>query len=144
MATWTSPESVIGSWIGEDRPTDENLVEVWVGRAERLLRKKKGIGLSPRIEAGEDDLLETVQDVVSNMVQRVFRNPRGTRSTNTATGPFSESETFGGDQPGYLWVTDEELASLAPAESGKGSAFTIDTMPAGAGSEYPGVVWDSW
>lgn len=144
MVPWTYADVVLDSWIGDDKPTDSALVQVWIERAERLLRRKKGLGLKARIALEEDDLLETVQDVVSNMVQRVFRNPRGTRSTNTATGPFSESETFGGDQPGYLWITDEELASLSPAASGKGSAFMVDTLPPDAGSEYAGTVWSSW
>jgi hypothetical protein len=124
---WTEPADVIGSWIGDDAPSDEALVVIWIGRAERLLRKKMP-GLTARIDAAEVDLLETVQDVVSNMVQRVFRNPSGTRQTNITTGPFTESSTFGGDQPGYLWVTDEELASLLGEVATSRSAFEIDPL----------------
>jgi hypothetical protein len=137
VAEWTYAQDVIDSWIGDDAPTDLELVQVWVNRAERILRRKKALKLSARIATGEEDLRETVQDVVSNMVQRVFRNPRGTRSTNTATGPFSESETFGGDQPGYLWLTDEEESSLMPEIAGAGGAFTIDLIPEGAMDYFP-------
>lgn len=124
---WTESSDVIGSWIGDDAPSDDALVAIWIGRAERLLRKKMP-GLTARIDANEPDLLETVQDVVSNMVQRVFRNPSGTRQTNITTGPFTESSTFGGDQPGYLWVTDEELASLLGEVAASRSAFEIDPL----------------
>jgi len=128
---------VIGSWIGDDAPTNTALVDIWVGRAERMLRKRS-LNLQARIDALEPDLLETVQDVVSNMVQRVFRNPEGVRQRNVNEGPFSESATYGGDQPGYLWVTDEELASLSAADTTT-RAFSVDTMPSGAGSVYAPV-----
>lgn len=131
---WTNASDVIGSWIGDDAPSDQAKVKVWIDRAERLLRKKP-LDLSARLYSTEPDLLETVQDVVSNMVQRVFRNPSGTRSKNTTTGPFSESETFGGDQPGYLWVTDEELASLTK-KGDDSRAYSVDTLPPDAGLIY--------
>jgi hypothetical protein len=126
--TWTLPKNITDSWIGGDAPTDSTLVEVWIGRAERLLRTKVPT-LQQRISSGEPDLLEKTRDVVSNMVQRVFRNPEGIRQKNTTTGPFTESTTYGGDQPGYLWVTDEELGSLTQGVPGRRRAFTINTMP---------------
>jgi hypothetical protein len=128
MAAWTSADDVIGSWIGDDAPDDEQLVEVWIGRAERLLRRNKALGLTGRIDNDEVDLLDTVKDVVSNMVQRVFRNPTGVRTTTSSTGPFSDSSTYGGDQPGYLWITDEELASLTASTSAPGKAFEVDPL----------------
>lgn len=141
---WTSSDDVIGSWIGDDAPTDDDLVDVWIGRAERLLKRKVPT-LTTRLELipPEADLLETIQDVVSNMVQRVFRNPEGLRQKSLGTGPYTESGTFGGDQPGYLWVTDEELASLTGAVSSSGGAFMVDTMPPTAGSAYT-AIQDVW
>lgn len=139
--TWTTVTDVIGSWIGDDAPTDTAKVELWIGRAERVLRRKVH-GLEARIDLPELDLLETVQDVVSNMVQRVFRNPEGVRQRNETTGPFTGSVTFGGDQPGALWVTDDELAALTGAVSA-GGAFMVDTLPPDAGAAYP-LILDSW
>jgi hypothetical protein len=76
----------------------------------------------------EPDLLDNVKDVVTSMVQRVFRNPEGVRTRQETTGPFSGSVTLGGDQPGELWITADELALISPAGSSKG-AFTIDMIP---------------
>lgn len=127
---WTTANEVTAAWIGNDAPTDTALVGVWVAKAERLLRSKVPT-LQARVDAGPDtepDLLGNIQDVVVAMVQRVFRNPEGIRQRQENTGPFSGSVTYGGDQPGALWVSDAELAMLAVAGSGAGS-FTIDMIP---------------
>lgn len=127
---WTTAAEVVAVWIGDDAPTDLTLVDRWVGRAERLLRAKVP-GLSARVDADpvvEPDLLDNVKDVVSSMVQRVFRNPEGVRTRQETTGPFSGSVTLGGDQPGELWVTDDELSRITlPGQSG--AVFTVDTIP---------------
>ena len=127
---WTTAAEVVAAWIGDDAPTDNALIGVWVGRAERLLRAKVP-GLQLRLDADpvtELDLLDNVKDVVTSMVQRVFRNPEGVRTRQESTGPFSGSVTLGGDQPGELWVTDDELSRVSPAGSNRG-AFTVDTIP---------------
>ena len=128
---WTSAADVVAVWIGDDAPTDLALVDRWVGRAERLLRAKVP-GLALRVDADpvtEPDLLDNIKDVVSSMVQRVFRNPEGVRTRQESTGPFSGSVTLGGDQPGELWITDDELARISLTGS-RGGAFTVDTIPA--------------
>lgn len=127
---WTTAAEVVAAWIGGDAPTDTALVDVWVGKAERLLRAKVP-GLSARVAADpvvEPDLLGNVKDVVTAMVQRVFRNPEGIRTRQESTGPFGGSVTYGGDQPGALWVSDAELSLISPAGSNRG-AFTVDTIP---------------
>jgi hypothetical protein len=139
MPSWTTPDMVLDSWIGDDAPTDEDKVQVWIDRAERLLRTRIP-DLQARIDDDEVDLLEKVQDVVSAMVQRVFRNPQGFRQTQETTGPFTTSATFGGDEPGGLWLTDDELAILAGVTSGRFSAYSVDLLPADyvlPGSEDP-------
>lgn len=127
---WTTAAEVVAAWIGGDAPTDTALVGVWVDKAERFLRAKVP-SLQARIDATpvtEPDLLGNVKDVVTAMVQRVFRNPEGVRTRQESTGPFGGSVTYGGDQPGALWVTDAELASVSLSGSNRG-AFTIDTIP---------------
>lgn len=127
---WTTASEVIAAWIGNDAPTDAALVDTWIGKAERLLRSKVPT-LQSRIDAGsttEPDLLGNTQDVVVAMVQRVFRNPEGVRTRQETTGPFSGSITLGGDQPGELWITDDELARVSPTGSNL-VAFTVDTIP---------------
>lgn len=127
---WTTAAEVLAAWIGGDAPSDTALVDVWVGKAERLLRAKVPT-LAERVDADpetEPDLLGNVKDVVTAMVQRVFRNPEGIRQRQETTGPFTGSVTYGGDQPGALWVTDAELSLISPAGTNRG-AFTIDTIP---------------
>jgi hypothetical protein len=126
---WTTAQDVLNSWIGEDAPTDSAKVTTWIGKAERLIRREVP-DVQARIdaEAPDTELLETARDVVAAAVTRVFRNPEGRRSTSVGTGPFSESVTFGGDQPGGLYLTDEELSSLRGFQAGQ-RAFSIDLMP---------------
>jgi hypothetical protein len=124
---WTTAAEVIGAWIGDDAPSDASKVDVWIGKAEREVRRRVP-GLQARIDAKEMDLLENVRDVVTAMVHRVFRNPEGVRTVSTGTGPFSGSTTYGGDQPGGLYLSDDELAKLSPAGVNRG-AFTVDAIP---------------
>lgn len=126
---WAIGQDVIDSWIGPGAPTSPSLVQTWVDRAERLLRVKVP-DLETRITAGDEpDLRDAVVDVVVSMVTRIFRNPQGYRQINVTTGPFSEGGTVGGDNPGSLYVTDDELAQLRTAETRVGSgAFEVDPL----------------
>lgn len=103
----TSPDQVRASWLldPEDLPED-SIVRVLVARAERLLRGLDR-GLADRA-ARDPDLTERIQDVVVAMVLRVLSNPEGIRSTSETTGPLTTSVTYGGDEPGGLYVSDAE------------------------------------
>ena len=137
---WTTPDDVIASWIGDDVPTDTDLIQRWVDRAERLLRREFP-DLQDRIDSGDEpDLEATVADVVVAMVTRVFRNPSGHRSVSgqETTGQFSGSNTitFGGNNPGALELLDDER-DLLSGSSGDGGAFEVDMM---LGSPGPSMV----
>ncbi|WP_216395527.1 hypothetical protein [Arcanobacterium phocae] len=124
---WTSANDVLLDWIGDDKPEDVEVLERWVGRAERLIRREIP-GIQARITAGaEPDLLDTIKDVVSAMVSRVFRNPEGIRQRQETDGSFTGSITFSGDQPGSLFLTDAERNSLLPEghRRGKQEAYTF-------------------
>lgn len=127
---WTTAAEVIASWIGDDAPDDVAKVDNWIGKAERLLRSKvpdlqARLAVDPVVEL---DLLDNVKDVVTEMVQEVFRNPEGVRQRQEGTGPFTGSVTYGGDKPGALRVTSEQLEKLA-APGGSRGAYTIDMIP---------------
>lgn len=127
---WTSAAEVTAAWIGGDAPSDTALIDVWIGKAERLLRSKVPT-LTARVAADpviEPDLLGNVKDVVTEMVQEVFRNPEGIRTRQESTGPFGGSVTYGGDKPGALRATAEQIETLSPAGNSRG-AFMIDTIP---------------
>lgn len=136
MPTWTTPDDVIDSWIGDDAPSDVDLITIWLSKGEREVRRRVP-DLQARIDAEADlvppstDLLEAAKDVVVAMVTRKFQNPTGTRQRNatTTTGPFSEtvSETMAGGIPGEFVPTDAELSKLTGlSESG---AFSVDLIP---------------
>ncbi len=131
MASWTKPVDVTNAWIGEGAPTDTVKIQSWLDKAEREI-KFRVPGVQARIDAeaaevpARTDLLDTAVDVVVAMVTRVFRNPEGIRQTNLTTGPYTTSKTYGGDVPGGLGLTDDELAKL---RGRRGGAFTIDLMP---------------
>lgn len=130
--SWTAPTDVVDSWIGEGAPADDTLLQMWIDKAEREVRFRVP-DLQARIDAEAElippstDLLDAARDVVVAMVTRVFRNPEGIRQTNTTTGPFTESQTYGGDQPGGLALTADELAKLSLVSPS--GAFTIDMIP---------------
>lgn len=131
MASWTGPTDVTGAWIGEGAPTDTGKIRKWIDKAEREIRFRVP-DIQTRIDAeaaetsARTDLLELAKDVTVAMVMRVFRNPEGIRQANTTTGPFTDSVTYGGDVPGGLGLTDDELAKLQGA---RGGAFSIDLIP---------------
>ena len=140
--SWTTPDDVIASWIGDDVPTDTGLIQRWVDRAERLLRREFP-DLQDRIGSGDEpDLEATVVDVVAAMVTRVFRNPAGHRSVSgqETTGQFSGSNTitFGGENPGALALLDEERDALRPPDAPRGGqAFSIGVLSASAVDHLP-------
>lgn len=129
--SWTAPTDVADAWIGEGAPSDPAKVQKWIDKAEREIRYRVP-GIQARIDAEaaevppRTDLKETAVDVVVSMVIRVFRNPEGIRQVNETTGPFTSSRTYGGDVPGGLGITDDELAKLQGASEG---AFSIDLIP---------------
>ncbi|MEQ6899006.1 Gp19/Gp15/Gp42 family protein [Microbacterium sp. KR10-403] len=132
MASWTKPKDVTDAWIGEGAPDDDTKVQNWIDRAEREIRYRVP-DIQTRIDAEaaetppRTDLLETAKDVVVAMITRVFRNPEGIRQVNTTTGPFTDSKTYGGDVPGGLGLTSDELAKLKGVQDR--GAFSIDLIP---------------
>lgn len=131
MASWTTPAEVKAAWIGEGAPTDDAKIQVWIDMSEREI-KRNVTDIQTRIDAEaaeappRTDLLATAKDVTIAMVHRVFRNPEGIRQVATTTGPFTDSKTYGGNTPGVLEISDDELAKLQGAREG---AFMIDMMP---------------
>lgn len=127
MAVWATIDDVLGRWIGDDAPCDAASLEAWITDAETLI-----LAEYPDIQDRIDDetlSLDRVRLVVARMVTRVFRNPTGTRQHQETTGPFSGSITYGGDDPGGLWLTAEERALLGVlVGSGGQQAFTISTL----------------
>ncbi len=145
--SWTAPDDVTGSWIGENPPEDDALIQRWIDKAEREIRFRVPTlqaRLDEEQEGGTEDtpLLSTAVDVTVAMVTRVFRNPEGIRQVNETTGPYTESRTYGGNTPGGLGLTGDELAKLQGVTGGR-NAFTIDMIPATSpfSPSYQAPVW---
>ncbi|MGV9196723.1 hypothetical protein ACTOVL_05935 [Arcanobacterium canis] len=137
---WASADDVIADWIGDDVPSNKAQVERWVARAERYLRREIP-GLQARVEKGDEpDLKDTIIDVVTSMVARVFRNPEGIRQRQETDGSFTGLITFAGDTPGELFLTDRERDSLLAPKDRKGpqQAFTFGA------SNYDAVAHRAW
>ena len=140
---WATASDVLAAWIGDDAPSDTALIDVWIGRAERLI-KFNIPDIQERLDEPEPGLLENVIDVVTSMVIRKFRNPEGIRQVSSTTGPFSEQRTYGGDEPGSLTLLPSELAILSLPGTETGGAYTIDLIPVTSPYSSSYVAPDWW
>ena len=142
--SWVEPNDVIDSWVGGNMPTDTPKLQVWIDRAERLVRRRvpdlqTRIDLEAELVPPVTDLIDTAKDVVIEMVTEVFKNPDGKRSIQSASGPLSESTTFGGDNPGKLFLSRQQEDLLSG--SSPGEAFSVDMI---AGHTIPANPFGGW
>lgn len=127
--SWTIPDDVTDAWIGEGAPTDTTKLQTWIDKAEReIVYRVPDIQGRIDAESPSTGLLETAKDVVVAMVTRKFDNPRNVRQRNVTTGPYTSSETMGGDVPGDFTPTEGELAKLQAVQ--QSGAFTVSMIPA--------------
>ena len=126
---WANYSDVTDRWVGGGVPADETQVTTLIGDAEDMILREFP-DIQDRINLGITPV-ERVIRVTSRMVIRHLRNPDGQRSKTQGAGPFQESITFGGDEPGALYLTDADRHELAGPTSTKGKAFSIDLTPVG-------------
>lgn len=122
---WATPTDVRDRWLGPNSltATDEQLATL-IGDAEDTVAREFP-DVQARIDAGTLPLARVVK-VVCRVVIRRLRNPEGIRQTQEGAGPYQVSRTYGGDEPGELYLTDDDRAELAPQRR---RAFSIDTAP---------------
>lgn len=136
---WTNYDDVASRWISGVIPADETQVTTLIGDAEdTIIREYPDI--QDRIDEGSLPV-ERVQKVTARMVIRFLRNPTGVRSVTQGAGPFQQSTTFGGDEPGAMYLTDADRYELAGPTSQKGKAFSVDMTPQGAHVPMPDL-WE--
>jgi hypothetical protein len=117
--TWAVPQDIIDRWIGNDAPTDTDLMTALITDAESVILAEYP-SIQARITA--DTLpLATVTMVVARMVIRMLRNPDIVTYWQQQTGPFGQARNFGESD---IWLTDQEISMLAPANRGK--AFEVN------------------
>lgn len=120
-------EDVKSRWLTGAIPASDAQLMTLIGDAEDIV-----VGEFPSLPA--DVVAGSVPEgrvvrVVARMVMRVLRNPEGHRTVAEATGPFSGSTTYGGENPGELYLTDDDRRDLGGRRS-SGKAFTVSTIPA--------------
>lgn len=119
--SWATPQDIIDRWVGNDVPTDTDLLTALIADAESVI-----LGTYPGIQTRIDNdslPLATVTMVVSRMVTRLLRNPEGLTYWQQQTGPFGQARNYGSTGQD-IWLSPEEVALLAPVRAGK--AFEVN------------------
>lgn len=127
--TWTTTADVTTRWVGPEAiPADDAMIATLLEDAEDTI-----LGEDPAIQTRIDLLelpIQRVRKVAARLVIRHLRNPAGQRSVMDTGGPYARNVVFGGDEPGSLYLTEQDRDELGlRASSG---AFTVDTMPPGS------------
>lgn len=112
---WATFEDVLDRWVGDDVPTDTDVITALIGDAETVI-KATYPGIQARIDA-ETISLDVVVMVVVRMVTRVLRNPGNVTYLQRTVGPFGQAQNFGDKLD--VWLSDEEKTLLAPSNRGK-------------------------
>jgi hypothetical protein len=145
---WTTTTDVTARWIGGSIPaTDAQLTTLLEDAEDLILAEFPDIATRIARAAGTDTSegpsvpQSRVQRVAARVVIRHLRNPEGIRSTQDGAGPFQRTKTFGGDEPGALWLTDQDRKDLGGAP--KHGAFQIDQTPSDVSTASANPL-DSW
>lgn len=125
--TYATYSDVLNRWTDTvELPATQSQVETLLRDAEMLILRELP-GLSADVLEGliPEELVVMVE---AAMVSRKLRNPAGVRSIQEGAGPFQQTITHGGDEPGSLYLTDEERRLLS-TKARDNKAFSIDTTP---------------
>ena len=129
---WTEVDNVKSRWLDGAVPATDAQIETLLGDAEDAILAAFP-SMPERVDA-EEIPLARVRKIAARMVIRVLRNPGGKRVHQETAGPFQESTTFGGNEPGEVYLSDDDRAELAG--TARGGAFMIDTLPSYAVDGY--------
>lgn len=136
---WTAYQDIQDRWFGSSLPATQAQIETLIADAEDTILRE-----FPTIQARIDDdslpLIRVIK-VTYNMVARVLRNPDGMRSLTRGAGPYQESQTYGGDEPGALYLTEQDKRELQETTQGQ-EAFAIDMTRPGFVASRPYQEWD--
>jgi len=125
--TYAAYSDVVNRWTDSvDLPATQPQVETLLSDAESiLLREFPNLAADVAADSIPESLVVMVEVA---MVTRRLRNPAGVRSIQEGAGPFQQTITHGGDDPGSLYLTDEERRLLS-TNAYKNKAFSIDLTP---------------
>lgn len=134
--SWAEPQDIIDRWVGNDVPTDNELMTALIADAESVILAQYPL-IQTRITNNELPL-NTVIMVVCRMVTRLLRNPENLTYWQQQTGPFGQARNYGTGN-GDIWMTDNELSLLAPTRRGK--AYEVDQGYVSAQELSEDIVW---
>lgn len=138
MPEIVTPDDVKGRYLGGEIPaTDADLV-ILIG--DVLDAIERDIPTLDSMVAAGDIPERRLKRIVSRIIIRHVDNPRGYRSINNGTGPFTDGITFAGENLGEIEVTDSDLEDLVPG-FGNQKAFMVDMMPEEAGQRVIPNIW---
>ena len=121
---WADAEDVRLRWLNGALSVEEEEINTLLEDIEDFLGGEFP-DLEERIGAGRLSA-RRLKRVVVRIAIRVLRNPAGYRQVTSGTGPFTGSATYGGDQPGEIYITDEDRKDLVGRGKGRAvKAFSI-------------------
>ncbi|WP_159844907.1 hypothetical protein [Nocardia sp. CY41] len=137
---WATAQNVRDRWIGpfptgvSDAQIDTLIADVEdsiLGEFRDIQQRIDDYDTPPDPPNPRAIPLARVVKVVCRVVIRHLRNPEGMRSRTMAAGQYSTANTYGGDDPGSLYLSDEDRDELTGnGNLGRGQkAFTVDTIP---------------
>lgn len=107
---WINPEDVRGRWLdGQLDTTDEQLEQLITDAEDIILASVPDV--PRRLEDGSLPISRVVR-VGVQAIHRKLRNPEGVRSTMETAGAFTLQRTHGGNEPGSMYLTGDELNEL--------------------------------
>lgn len=146
----TSNQEVLDRWLAPAPPADDETLTRTIGRAERAVRRDFPT-LDQRIEATgltgslvEPDLPDRLADVVYELVLDAVTNPLGERTRSTSTGPFSDSVTMGGDNPGRMVLTKAQKDLMGPPRPARSRMGMIDSLAGSWAAQGRPVLPGEW
>lgn len=107
---WATAQDVRDRWLAGPLSVDDEQIDVLLADVEDFL-VGEFTDLDDRLADGSLTTAR-LRRVVVRIAIRVLRNPSGYRQVTSGTGPFTGSATYGGDQPGEIFVTDEDRKDL--------------------------------
>lgn len=135
--TWVTPEEVITAWRGSEPPEadDAGLAKFIEYAEDAILQVYPGI--QSRIDSGEIPAIRLERVVVSVVIRawEVGFNPQ--TSFSETIGSFSMAGSFASGVKG-IYLTKEEIASLAPRNLGKAFEINVDSLTP---RTYDGLGW---
>ena len=123
MATFTEFADVERRWLVDEPIPAEAKVTAAIEDAEDALVAAVP-DLAQRVNDGRVPV-GRVHRIVARLVIEKVTNPRGLRTLQTSTGPFSDTHTYGGDRPGQIVVSQADVNELLGRRRQR--AFSINT-----------------